>query len=320
MAGEGPRGASLRRGRRRFVFGATAAFAPGVRFARAQARGGPLRLVVGFVPGGAGDRVARVVAPELSHAGGRGAIVENVPGANGARAIARVVSGDPPGDVLLFATSAIAHPDNAAAIETLRPVIATSTSPMVLVVRASLPIRSPAEFAQYARSHPGMSYGSAGVGNATHLCAQELMDRIGASSIHVPYQGSGAALNDLLGERIDFMTSGASIALVQHDRARPIAVTTLVRTTLPEIDRLPTLAETIAPGFDFGLWQAVWAPARLSDGAVDALNAQFREVLALPSVRRLLAEVGAEVVSGSPREAERLFRVEVERYRRWSSR
>ena len=129
-----------------------------------------MRLVLGFSAGGAADRVARVLAPELGRLIGRSAIVENVPGANSARAIARVVASEPDGDTLLFATSAIAHPDNAAAVESLRPVILTSTTPMVLVVRASLPVKDAREFARYLAAHPETTYGSAGIGNATHLC------------------------------------------------------------------------------------------------------------------------------------------------------
>lgn len=314
----GKRGPSSRT-RRQLVLGAAAAAALGTSAARAQAKGGTIRLVVGFVPGGAADRVARVLAPELAQATGRGAIVENVPGANSARAIARVAASEPNGDVLLFATSAIAHPDNAAAIEALRPVIATSTSPMVLIVRSSLPVHTAAEFAHYAKSHPGITYGSAGVGNATHLCAEELMARLGVEALHVPYQGSGAALNDLLGGRIDFLTAGASASLTHHDRIRALAVTTAKRSTLTDLDRLPTIAETIAPGFDFGLWQAVWAPAAMSDRDVDGLNALFRTLLTPAPVRQALSDVGAEVLASSPQGALGLYRTELERYRKRSS-
>jgi len=314
----GKRGPSSRT-RRQLVLGAAAAAALGTSAARAQSKGGTIRLVVGFVPGGAADRVARVLAPELAQSTGRGAIVENVPGANSARAIARVAASEPTGDVLLFATSAIAHPDNAAAVEALRPVIAISTSPMVLVVRSSLPVHGPEEFARYAKAHPGITYGSAGVGNATHLCAEELMARIGVEALHVPYQGSGAALNDLLGGRIDFLTAGASAALTHHDRIRALAVTTGRRSTLTDLDRLPTISETFAPGFDFGLWQAVWAPAGLPSRDVDALNGQLRALIDTAPVRRALADVGAEVLGGSPQDALRLCTAEVERHRKRSS-
>lgn len=306
--------------RRSFVAGMLACAAAGAlrgRDAFAQSpRGGTIRLVVGFVPGGASDRVARVLAPELARLAGRAAIVENVPGANGARAIARVSSSEPDGDTLLFASSAIAHPDNAAGASALRPVIVTSITPMVLVVRASMPVHDAREFARYLSTRSGTTYGSAGVGNATHLCAAELVERLGVDATHVPYNGSTPALGDLMGGHIDFLTMGATPALSQQKAVRMLAVSTLSRSRLPGLEELPTIAETIAPDFDYSLWQAVFAPSRVPDAVVGKLNAQFREILSLDSVRTSLADAGAEIVSGSPEDAERVLRAETERFRR----
>lgn len=306
--------------RRSFVAGMLACAAAGAlrgRDAFAQSpRGGTIRLVVGFVPGGASDRVARVLAPELARLAGRAAIVENVPGANGARAIARVSSSEPDGDTLLFASSAIAHPDNAAGANALRPVIVTSTTPMVLVVRASMPVHDAREFARYLSTRSGTTYGSAGVGNATHLCAAELVERLGVDATHVPYNGSTPALGDLMGGHIDFLTIGATPGLSQQTAVRMLAVSTRSRSRLPGLDGLPTIAETIAPDFDYSLWQAVFAPSRVPDAVVGKLNAQFREILSLDSVRTSLADAGAEIVSGSPEDAERVLRAETERFRR----
>jgi tripartite-type tricarboxylate transporter receptor subunit TctC len=279
-------------------------------------RGGTIRLVVGFVPGGASDRVARVLAPELARLAGRAAIVENVPGANGARAIARVSSSEPDGDTLLFASSAIAHPDNAAGASALRPVIVTSTTPMVLVVRASMPVHDAREFARYLSTRSGTTYGSAGVGNATHLCAAELVERLGVDATHVPYNGSTPALGDLMGGHIDFLTMGATPGLSQQAAVRMLAVSTRSRSRLPGLDGLTTIAETIAPDFDYSLWQAVFAPSRVPEAVVAKLNAQFREILSLDSVRAALADAGAEIAPGSPEDAERVLRAESERFRR----
>lgn len=117
-----------RAGRRRFAIGAVAALALGGAGAVARGPRGATKLVVGFQPGGASDRVARALAPELARLTGRAAIVENVPAANGAPAIARVAASEPDGDTLLFANAAIAHPDNAAAAASLRPIVVTSTT------------------------------------------------------------------------------------------------------------------------------------------------------------------------------------------------
>jgi tripartite-type tricarboxylate transporter receptor subunit TctC len=286
------------------------AFPRAAAFAQAP-RGGAVRLVVGFPPGGSVDHVARILAPALSRELGRGVIVENVPGANSARAIARVAASEPNGDTLLLSSSAIAHPDNAAAAASLRPVILVSTAPMVLVVRASLPARDPREFAAYLASHGQASYGSSGVGNPTHLAAARLVEYLRADAVHVPYSGSALAFADLVAGRIDFVVTASNSSLSGHPAVRALAVTTGARSRLAGLDRLPTIAETLVPGFDFGLWQAVFVPASYPDAAVATLNAQFRDVLALEPVRAALAEGGVEVVAGSPGDAERVYRAEI---------
>ena len=262
------------------------------------------------------DHVARVLAPELSRVLGRSVVVENVPGANSARAIARVASSEPNGDTLLLASSAIAHPDHAAMAEALRPVMLVSTAPMVLVVRASLPVHDPREFAAYLAAHAGATYGSSGVGNPTHLAAARLVEHLRVDAVHVPYSGSALAFADLVAGRIDFMMTASNSSVGGHGSVRALAVTTGSRSRLPGLDRLPTIAETLVPGFDFGLWQAVFAPARTPDAVVVALNGQLRDALALESVRAALAEGGVETVGGAPGDAGRVYRAEVERVRR----
>jgi len=302
-------------GRRKVVVGALSG-AVALAFPRAAAlaqatRGGAVRLVVGFPPGGSVDHVGRVLAPALSRELGRAVVVENVPGANSARAIARVAASEPDGDTLLLSSSAIAHPDNAATAASLRPVILVSTAPMVLVVRASLPVRDPREFAAYLASHGQASYGSSGVGNPTHLAAARLVEYLRADAVHVPYSGSALAFADLVAGRIDFLVTASNSSVAGNPAVRVLAVTTRSRSRLPWLDRLPTIAETVVPDFDFGLWQAVFVPAQFPDVAIATLNAQLRGVLALEPVRAALAGGGVEVVAGSPGDAERVYRAEV---------
>jgi tripartite-type tricarboxylate transporter receptor subunit TctC len=290
----------------------------GVLVARAAgaqpARQGVVRLVLGFAAGGAADRVARVLAPELARLTGRSAIVENVPGANSGRAIQRVALSEPDGDTLLFATSAIAHPDHAAAMEALRPVVLASTTPMVLVVRGTLPVHDAKEFARWLLAHPGATYGSAGIGNATHLCAAELVERLGATATHVPYSGTTPAFGDLMGGHIDFLVMGASPSLAQQHAVRMLAVTTRQRSRLPGLDGLPTVADLLGSDFDHSLWQAVYAPARVPVATRAALEAPFREILMLDAVRVALADVGSEPIAGGPDAADRAFAAEAARY------
>jgi len=299
--------------RRAFLLASVGALV--VRAAGAQpTRSGVVRLVLGFSPGGAADRVARVLAPELGRIAGRNVIVENIPGANSGRAIQRVTSSEPDGDTLLMATSAIAHPDHAIAMDALRPVLLTSTTPMVLVVRGGLPVRDAREFVRWLVAHPGATYGSAGIGNATHLCAAELVERLGATATHVPYNGSTPAFGDLMGGHIDFIVMGAAPSLAQQHAVRVLAVSTRQRSRLPGLDQLPTIAELLGGDFDHSLWQAVYAPARVPASTRETLEAQFRQILALDAVRVALADVGSEPIAAGPEAADRAFRAEAARY------
>jgi tripartite-type tricarboxylate transporter receptor subunit TctC len=303
----------VRPARRRVLAGAAALALP--RVVRAQQPRGTLRLVVGFSAGGSIDKVARAIAPELARRAGRGAIVENVPGANSARAIARVASSDPNGDTLLVGSSAVCHPDNAAGAAQLRPVVLASTMPMILCVRASMPVHDPKAFAKYLAEHPGATYGSSGIGNATHLCAAQLVASLGVDATHVPYSGSSPVFADLVAGRIDFVMTGANSTLGQHASVRALAVTTLKRSRLPGLDALPTIDETLVPGFDYGLWQAVFAPLRTPDPLVNDAYAQFRDAMASATVRAALANDGVDVVAGAPDELAELLRVESRRVR-----
>ena len=299
---------------RRAFLGATVG-ALVVRAAGAQpARTGVVRLVLGFSPGGVADRIARVLAPELGRVASRTVIVENVPGANSGRAIQRVAMSEPDGDTLLMATSAIAHPDHAIAMEALRPVLMASTTPMVLVVRGTLPAHDAKEFGRWLVANPGATYGSAGIGNATHVCAAELVERFGATAIHVPYSGTTPAFGDLMGGHIDFLVMGASPSLAQQQAVRMLAVTTRQRSRLPGLDQLPTIAELLGGDFDHSLWQAVYAPARVPAPTRATLEAQFRQILALDAVRVALADVGSEPIAAGPEAADRAFRAEAARY------
>lgn len=302
--------------RRRFlaVAAATLAAAASPR-GHGQLSRGAMRVVVGFPPGGSVDRIARVLAPELARVTGRSVVVENVPGANSARAIARVAASDATGDVLLLGSSAVAHPDNATGAASLRPVLLVSTTPMLLVVRASMPVHEPREFARYVAANPGTIYGSSGVGNPTHLCAAALMAHLGVEAVHVPYSGSSPAFADLVAGRLDFVMTGANSSLGAHPSVRALAVSTRARSRLPGLEALPTIAETLVPDFDWGLWQAVFVPVRTPDATVAELFAQFREVLVAASVRGPLAESGVEIVAGTPDEADRMLRLEAQRFR-----
>ncbi len=265
----------------------------------------PLRLVLGFPPGGAVDTVARILAPNLSAALSRPVVVENMPGANGVLALRRVA--EPGGDPsrLYFATSSVAEVASTGSADskllaTLRPVTVTSTLPMVLVVRSSLGVKDAAGFMARLKSSPEMTYGSAGVGNGTHLCAADLVERLSAKATHIPYQGSHPAMLDLAGGHIDFATVGASALIAPNPRLTPIAVTTAARSSLMHLKDLPTVSDSMTPGFEHSLWQSVFAPPSWDAAQVNALHAAFRMALAQDAVRQALSKFSTEVVASSP--------------------
>ncbi|MEO8487009.1 MAG: tripartite tricarboxylate transporter substrate binding protein [Betaproteobacteria bacterium] len=280
----------------------------------------PLRLVQGFPPGGAVDRVAKVLAPEMSRDLARPVIGEYLTGANGVRAIRAVADSASDTDVLLFATSAIANrtdPNVAESrVETLRPVIMTSATPMAVVVRASLGIDDMAGLVKRLRAEPPLSYGSSGTGNGTHIAAAELVHQVAGTATHVPYQGGAPMLTDLLGGHIDFALFGVAGTLLQQPSLRLLAVSTARRTRLPRFDHLPTIAETVAPAYDLSLWQALLAPPRVSVAAIADLNRRLNTILGLPSVQAAMAEAGAEPIGGTIEHAAALIQVETERFAR----
>ncbi len=267
--------------------------------------GTPLRMTLGFPPGGAVDTVARILAPGLSAVLSRPVVVENLTGANGVLALRRVA--EVGGDIsrFFFATSSIAEVISAASadrlsLQTMQPVSITSTVPMVLVVRSSLGVKDAAGFLSKLKSTPELSYGSAGIGNGTHMCAADLVQRLSATAIHIPFQGSHAAMLNLAGGHIDFATVGAGSVLVPNARVTPIAVTTGTRSSLEPLKDLPTVSEAMLMGFEYSLWQAAFAPASWDRDHVTTLYAAFKSVLSQESIRQALSKVAAEVVASSP--------------------
>lgn len=265
----------------------------------------PLRLILGFPPAGAVDTVARILAPSLAAALSRPVVVENMPGANGVLALRRVA--DPGADPsrLYFATSSVAEVASTGSADskllaTLRPVTVTSTLPMVLVVRSSLGVKDAAGFLARLKASPEMSYGSAGVGNGTHLCAADLVERLSAKATHIPYQGSHPAMLDLAGGHIDFATVGAVALMTPNPRITPIAVTTATRSSLEHLKDLPTVSESMVSGFEHSLWQSVFAPPSWDATQVNALYAAFKTALSQDSVRQALSKFSTEVVASSP--------------------
>jgi len=268
----------------------------------------PLRLVVAFPAGGPTDVIARLVAERMARTLGQPVVVENRGGANGNIAAEAVAKAEPDGSVMLYNTSSIAISRSlyrALPYDVLRdlaPVALTAAAPSLLVVNPSLPIRDAAGFIDWVRARNGsFSYGSGGVGNASHLQVFMLLRHLGVTATHVPYRGTAAALTDVAAGNVDMMSDALNTALplAREGRVRAIAVTSSARSA--ELPEVPTVAEAglMPPGFETGIWQGIMVPAKTPAAAVARLNGAVNAALADPEVKARLAAMGARPTGGS---------------------
>lgn len=281
----------------------------------------PIKLVLAFPPGGPTDLVARVLAQKLGEQMGQTVIVENKPGANGNIAAELVAKSLPDGYTVFYNTSAVALSPalykklGYDVLSDFAPVALTAVIPLVLAVHPSLPVTTIQEFIDYLKVNPGkFSYGSAGNGNITHLGAFLMLQAKGLSAAHIPYKGSAPALMDLVGGQTQFTTDTVNSALpfIKEKRLRALAVTSLTRTSvLPDV---PTLNETVMPGFEVGAWQGLLVPAKTSPEIVKRLNAEILKALASSDVRAKLALQGAEPLGSTPIEYGAYIKSEVDRW------
>jgi len=301
---------------------ATLALPGGAALAQQQAYPGrAITMVVPFPPGGPTDLVARVLAQKMSEQMGQPVLVDNKPGANGNIAAAQVSKAAADGYTILYNTSSITLSPalyRSLAYDVTRdlaPVALTAVVPLGLVVHPSVPANNVKEFIAYAKANPGkLSYGSAGNGNVTHLAAFQFARAQGIDATHVPYKGSAPADVDLVGGQIQFMTDtiNSVMSFVRDKRMKLLAVTSSKRMSLfPDV---PTLDETVMPGFEAGAWQGVMVPAATPPAVVQRLNAEINKALKSQDVMDKLAVQGAEPLGSTADAYGAYIRKEIERW------
>ena len=269
----------------------------------------PITLLVPFPPGGPTDLVARVLAKKMSEQMGQSIVIDNKPGANGNIAAVAAAKAPADGYTVLYNTSSITlspalYKNLAYDVQRdLAPVALTAVVPLALVVNPGVPVNNVREFIAYAKANPGkLSYGSAGNGNVTHLAAFQLVRHHDIDATHVPYRGSAPADVDLVAGQIQFMTDtiNSVMPFVKDKRLKLLAVTTSQRMSLfPEV---PTLGETVMPGFEAGAWQGIMVPANTPKAVVQRLNAEINKALQSAEVKERLALQGAEPLGSTPEE------------------
>ncbi len=281
----------------------------------------PIRLVVGFAPGGGVDINARLLAPKLSEYLGQQVVVENKPGAGTNIANEFVAKSPADGYTLLINTAALAINMSLYsklpfdALRDFAPVSVFSESPNVLVVNAKLPASSVRDLVELARRSPGkLNYSSAGVGTTQHLSAELLKLRTKTFIVHIPYKGTAPSLTGLIAGEVDlsFANIPAIQAHVKSGRLRALATTGTKRDAqLPDV---PTMKEAGVEGLDVTVWYGVLAPAATPREIVQTLAGAVRRATRDPDTRKRMLEQGADPVGSTPEEFGKLLREEVARW------
>ena len=278
-------------------------FAPVQGLAQASFPAKPMRIYIGFVPGGFTDLAGRIVAQELTEAFGVQVVADNRPGANGAIAAELTARAAPDGYTFYMASPG--HTTNSILqskvrydpIKDFTPLSLVAEIPNVLVVNPSVPARSLKEFLDLARSRKAsMTQASSGVGSPGHLTGELLQTLTHVKFVHVPYKGSGAMISDLVGGQVDFSfpTTAAALPHVQSGRLRALGVSSAKRS--PAYPDVPTIAEAGVPGFQVIGWYGVLGPARMPKEIATTLSNELVRAARKAEVRTKLQNAGAEPV------------------------
>lgn len=282
----------------------------------------PIRLIVPFAPGGATDTLGRLLGSELSNRLGQSVVVENKPGAGGNIGSNLVAKANPDGYTLLFgaAGNISINPSLFPNMpydpqKDLSPVGLVSQSMNVLVVPASLPVDSVQGLIQLAKEQDGkLNYGSSGNGGTTHLAGELFNTMAGTRITHIPYQGSGPAMVDLLAGRVQMMFDNLPSALphIQTGKLKALGVTGMTRSR--ELPNVPTVDETGLKGFEATTWFGVFAPSGTPTAIQDRLNTEINDIMQQPAIQERLAAMAAFVQPTSRAEFAALAKQDTEKW------
>jgi len=269
----------------------------------------PVTLVIPFAPGGSTDVVGRIIAERMAQELGQQIVVENRAGAGGSLGAGTVARAAPDGYTMLMATVAT-HALNPLIladkpydpVADFAPISLLVVVPNVLAVNPELPVNNVQELIDLAKKEPGtLAYASSGNGTPLHLSGELFKSMAGVDIQHVPYQGSGPALTDVIGNQVPIIFDNlpSASAHIAGGALRPLGVTTTTRA--PSFPDVPTIAETV-PGYETYTWNALFAPAGTPPEVIERLNAAALATMADPAVVERMKEFSAEIVASSPDE------------------
>ncbi|HSW18188.1 MAG TPA: tripartite tricarboxylate transporter substrate binding protein [Ramlibacter sp.] len=283
----------------------------------------PIRVVVPFPAGSSTDIVARTVGMRLAERLKQPVLIDNKPGANGSIG-ARLVGDSPADGYTLYmgtvaqATGAgfLAQPATSFMLKDLVAVTMTTSAPLIIVARPTLPVKNMDELIAFAKKSPKpVTFGSGGNGTANHLSGELINDMAKTRMQHIPYKGAIAAMTDVISGEIDTLI-GSIVDLkpqVEGGKVRAIAVTGAKRT--PAMPDVPTVAETLK-GFDVVGWHGFMAPVGTPQPVIDLIYRETAEVLKMPDVRAKLEQGGATPVGSSPKEFDAFIKAEISKWSR----
>jgi tripartite-type tricarboxylate transporter receptor subunit TctC len=282
----------------------------------------PITVIVAYAPGGQGDVFARLIGERLGTRFKQAVIVDNRPGATGALGTRLAAKAKGDGYTLLLGQAGEMAVNRSVVkqlgydpVRDFKPVALVGDAPLVLVAPANAPFNSIQELVRAARAKPGsLSYASSGTATPGHLAAAALALGTKTEMVHIPYKGAGQAMTDVLGGQVQLFFSSASAAMPQIKAGKLKALAVSTPTRLASLPDVPTVAETVVPGFSYSLWGGLFAPAETPDAVVRQLNAAVNEILAEPAVRDRLAADGSVVKQNTPAEFATFLAREIEKY------
>jgi tripartite-type tricarboxylate transporter receptor subunit TctC len=281
----------------------------------------PVRIISPYPPGGGNDTLARTLTPKLTENLGQQVIVDNRPGANTIIGTEHAARSAPDGYTMVLVPNVLAiNPYLYAklpydAVKDFAPISLVGSSPLVVALHPSVPVKDVRGLLALARSRPGqVQYGSSGIGSVGHVGVSLLESMTGVKLDHIPYKGTAPMLVDVMNGQLSFTFASALGAMphVKNARLRAIAVTSAKRSSaLPD---LPTIAESGVPGYEFILWYGLIAPAGVPADIVGRLNAEIGKVLRDPDISAKLANQGVDAAPSTPQAFSDLIRSELRKY------